>query len=123
MTSIEEFIEARLGEDERIARAAFLAGTPTTAQWSADAPEVRSADSTLVVKHTWPKEAEHIARHDPARALQMCRALRCMIASLRLAHYIDDDTLDETLFHDDLRPLARVWRAHEDFDPEWEWAA
>lgn len=133
MTTIEEFIEARLLDDERIARAAFLTGTPATAQWTADAPEVRSVDGSLVVKHTWPKEAEHIAHQDPARVLIDVDVARRILALHERIPASDGVPMDWCSPCDGdgyvtgpgwpcqtVRLLASKYRSHPDYDTAWE---
>lgn len=93
--TIEEFIRARLDEDEQIARAAaaraaewrseggHVAGGPfePRPEWldADDAWTVaESATHTIVYDEGWPlkPEAAHIALHDPARVLRQVEAIR-----------------------------------------------
>lgn len=75
-------LRAGLDEDERIARAAFTNHTPGADRWRADGMQVwnEATTSTLVVGHTWPREARHIARQDPKATLDWVEAIRKVIA-------------------------------------------
>lgn len=65
----------QLDADEQKAKAATSGGP-----WRIDGMSVRgqTANGTdiLVIRHTWPQEAEHIIRHDPARVLRLVAAMR-----------------------------------------------
>jgi hypothetical protein len=81
MTSLVEFLTARLDEDEAVARAA------TDGPWLAKGASVDGARHQPVVMGGWDSagslqdaatysDAAHIARHDPARALREVDAKR-----------------------------------------------
>jgi hypothetical protein len=77
-----EFLRARLDEDEVAARV-NVSPLPNshTGEWQFIADErgmqVRDAgNDTLIVRHTWLNEGDHIARHDPARVLAEVEATR-----------------------------------------------
>lgn len=82
---LRDFLNRCLDETERVARAACQASPwePTAWHWHVVPPgnEVRRdyCDS-LIVKWTWPNEAEHIALHDPAAALALVEAHRQLLA-------------------------------------------
>jgi hypothetical protein len=83
------FVRLQLDEDERIARKA-TSGDP----WRMEGMSIRGGTrmnhtDVLVVRHTWPQEAEHIARHDPARVLREVDSLRKIVDDL--AAVIADD--------------------------------
>lgn len=138
MTDIVGFIAARLDEDEKLARA--TAGDLTYRvedglRWIYDAG--RSAAAIIMdgrgeeVLHQeglgYPLEtqAEHIARHDPARVL------RDVAAKLRIVgrhgayegRCVVCCTGDDEGWHvwpcGTIRDLASVWADHPDFDPAW----
>jgi len=78
------FMRARLDKDEATAR------TATDGPWHPDGMSVRGKDrdyhggredAILVIRHTWPQEAAHICRHDPASALRDVVADRKLIAA------------------------------------------
>lgn len=127
--TIEEFIEARIAEDEQAANAA--AGAP----WDTPIPPwihvsaKAIADDKLRFGHlgyvgTIERDAdrEHIARHDPARVLRQCAALRDAIESMR------DCTVRRTSIDewDRLSPkeralkyIAAIWSDHRDYQEDW----
>jgi hypothetical protein len=81
-------IRAALDEDEAAAKAA------TDGPWTIEGMSIRGAGraysggregEVLVVKHTWPQEAAHITRHDPARVLRGVAAKRAIVADCELA--------------------------------------
>ena len=86
MDDLIAFVRARLDEDERVARAASTPNSLPPGSWAFTDMQIRDAAGCLVVKHTWPAEGEHIARHDPARALLEVETKRRNLASLEQAH-------------------------------------
>ena len=89
MSDLTAFLSARLDEDEATARGA------KDSPWYVE-------DSILAVAHTWPQEAAHVARHDPARALREVE-----VGRKRLTLYLD---AKETL-------AAALKKAPPDDDP------
>ena len=79
VTSLIDFIEARLAEDESAAQAA---GGDT---WQIDSGSwlVSNSHGPVVYDEGKPSEeqADHIARHDPARVLREVAAKRAILAS------------------------------------------
>lgn len=120
-TGIVEFLHARLDEDEFDARRAFLATMPGTENWRSDGHQVWSHHSppTLVVKHTWPHESDHIARHDPARALRDVEAKRAIIANCIAVPKYSDDITATTTARGTLSDLATVYSDHPDYQEDW----
>lgn len=122
MTDIVAFIRARLDDDERIARGATSGGP-----WRVHGMAVRGLQSdgtdVMVIRHTWPQEAEHIVRHDPARVLREVAAKRRVLARFDRARDYAQQTYSAIpalgfyrhLFAD----LASVWSDHPDYDPSW----
>lgn len=119
--NIVDFIKARLDDDERIAQAAFLATMPGTESWTVVAMQVWSEHDpkTLVVNHTWPKEGEHIARHDPARVLRQCAALRETIRLVDELAFDANGNGSELTLWNYLSPLASIWSDHPDYQQDW----
>jgi hypothetical protein len=124
------FAQARLDEDETAAKSA------TDGPWYAVGNEIRGHDRTyaggepdiLVVKHTWPQEAAHIVRHDPARALREVEAGRRILARYEdcLARMEDPDypqgvARDQAREYEDfvLPNLLYRWADHPDYEPAW----
>ncbi len=125
--TIEEFIEARLAEDEQIARAA--AGAP----WVAEADIPRSILVSSVAKaenkqvfgrlgYVGSAEHEeyrqHIVRHDPARVLRQCAALRELLESANdvdaLYGHQAEDVADNMR-----RTIAGMWSNHLEYQQDW----
>lgn len=126
--TIEEFIEARLAEDEAIARAA----SGQSAEWRVYEGCVRGApfyegdpaggypaggETTIVAYDGTPpfeveaQQSRHIARHDPARVLRQVAAHR-----VALSWYLDDD---DVVMGPTIRAIAAIWSDHPDYRPEW----
>ena len=84
MSDLIEFLRARLDEDEANARAAGSApweAFERDADWHIG--EIDGSHVALVGRVSWPRttaEAEHIARHDPARVLREVEAKRRILA-------------------------------------------
>jgi hypothetical protein len=116
VTSLVEFLLARIAEDEEVARAA----------------SVRRYDFMTFADHILSVERdstdamdEHVARWDPARVIAECDARRRIVESAR--HTLFDDPLRRTDFwrgardvaDADLRFLALPYADHPDYDPAW----
>lgn len=98
MTDPLSRLRAGLAEDERIARAAFTNHATGADRWRADGMQVwnEAATSTLVVGHTWPREARHIARQCPKATLDRVEAIRKVIADYeRRLPSADDPALED----------------------------
>jgi hypothetical protein len=152
--TLAAFLEARLAEDEELARAAASAyGVGDTVQsvWAVDPPEEADLDVTdyeIKAVGGWPvttaarlscNDADHIARHDPARVLAECAAKRrivelhplmdgttyrgtpcCARCTANGEYPADDDYTDEQNWPcPTLRALASVYADHPDFREEW----
>lgn len=102
---IEEFIEARLAEDESAARKAadFPYDAPSDAPWVSMQLRVRRGVAMT--------SDEHFARHDPARVLRQVAATR-----VALSWYLDDDAV---VMGPTIRAIAAIWSDHPDYRPEW----
>lgn len=140
MTTIIEFLEARIAEDEAVARAATpgpwavqTAEEGTTTYWGIEdvVPiginmEWSSWESTIDTAET----AAHIARFDPARMLAECKAKRAILA-LHVCRCPDAGCTDcgecsgrhhadpEPFPCDTVKTLAQVYADHSDFDQAW----
>lgn len=138
MSDVAAFVRARLDEDEAAAEAA------TGAEWHWTDPGLPKAKSALVddagqyvvlAAHadSYPSttDADHIARHDPARVLAQVAAMRAIVDlaedATGLDALVDDerrigprDFASEPYVGDKmLRHLAAIWRDHPDYDPAW----
>lgn len=121
--TIEEFIEARLAEDERIAHRATRLIPDERADWLDATEAVHAGYDELV--HAAPAHidgyvTEHIARHDPARVLRQCTALRAVVVSTRdrIAQGWGHHDIDH-LVEADLAPIAAIWDRHPDYQQQW----
>lgn len=128
--TIEEFIEARLAEDERAAAAASVEYEGET--WTAAGDSVNTitvSNIAATVEKTYSQGvAEHIARHDPARVLRQVAMVRAMMRHAEEAGSLDMTVENDravgprTLpYIDDLmhRDIASIWSDHPDYRQEW----
>jgi len=135
---IVEFLEARIAEDEAIARTAaesdpgdksHLERGKAGAAWTARNGMVEGAEEDLWdcegsrTLQTTPEIAAHMARHDPARVLAECAAKRAVIALYRPG---DLESSDRGAYFyaegagDAVKALAAVYKDHPDYRQEWE---
>jgi L-fucose mutarotase/ribose pyranase (RbsD/FucU family) len=118
--TLVEFLEARVIEDEIIANAA----SDGAAHWHAlyAYRDIKDGQGHYVVladgRYPTVEQAAHIARHDPARILRQCEAVRLGIAELLRLDAIGD-VAGRSAAENALRHLASVHRDHADFDPNW----
>jgi hypothetical protein len=144
VTSIVDFLRARLDDDEQVAQAAggdrwALQGHPSETIAVYD-----SARDPVVYDEGYPtdEQAEHIARHDPARVLAEVDAKRRILDEYALVARLHDeaaarisvasprpagadlDTWSRSqhelpIYDGVLRLLALPHRDHPDYRPEW----
>ena len=117
--TITEFLEARISEDEEVARAAShqkVAG-PFHGNWHHDSLHLSSMERV---------DAIHVARHDPARVLAECAAKRAIIALHDYEWMGPDDAAGKGCEHDyedwpcpTIRAIAAVYAHHPDYKQEW----
>lgn len=138
--TIEEFLLARIDEDEEAARDAAgwdLSGSVRAeGQWCREGVNsVIDSSQRLVVYGDGPApedmQAEHIIRHDPARVLRECAAKRALIDHASDATGLDmsvdmdravgrrDQDVDPYLGDAMLRTIAAVYSDHPDYQQEW----
>jgi hypothetical protein len=113
--NIVDFIEARLDEDEQIARIGSIEfeGEPWVASGEVVLSDHEWNGSRVAERVKYDRTASsHIARHDPARVLREVLAKR-RILSLALVRTNNDETDPIVLF------LAEPWHNHPDHQPEW----
>lgn len=141
MTELVEFLKARLAEDFEVARnamhedAAVSPGEWITEHHGSEFHE--QPDSCLIAEdrkgvywtvasEVFIRNAEHMARHDPARVLREIAAKRRIIEDYRIAR----SALDQTDSRGSLRAgsnaffvaclaLASVYSDHPDFSERW----
>lgn len=149
MTDLLAFLNARLDDDERVAREAVIRAHnghrphPELSEWHYGGDEVEYVSTPEMRAHPYfdpyyvtmdnegllpavdEKVGPHIARHDPARVLREVAAKRAIIES-----YTGCRALLGTLgsprsegYVDGLgkaiEALASVYADHPDFDPAW----
>jgi hypothetical protein len=122
-----EFLNARLNEDERWARAAAKAmsdrdypeGNP---RWEPGSDKVMTDDGQIVVIGTFEyldeAVATHIARHDPARVLADVAERRSIIYLLTDGCRIAYDRMAQAN-REVLHFLAHSYADHPDYREEW----
>lgn len=133
--TIVEFILARVADDEEAAR---FCAAGVGARW-----HIVESGQTMIEDETGSEvihydgarnqsDVDHIARHDPARVLAECAALR-RIAEIHAPTFEDFKSgrrwycteCDPDLVGSPdegcptLRSLAAIWAGHESYDPEW----
>lgn len=128
---LADFIEARLAEDEAAAREA------STAEWYLAASakceccqEVRARDGAGSLVCTLDdRDAAHVGRHDPARALREVAALRTLAARwVQVGRSFSDPPAgmwpdvtrrERTHAAAALASVAAIWSYHPDYDTAW----
>lgn len=134
MNEIADFIAQRLAEDETIARAAAKAGG-TDWDWGID--EAREPSEAIrygvfvqagrepvacIDKGEYDSGAlsQHIARHDPARVLRQCAALRRIVSDARdIGLQAGDPTAEDAYARPFLAAVAAIWSNHPAYQSEW----
>lgn len=124
--NIIDFIEARIAEDEQIAQAA-RPGPWIDEHGTRIGPKI--GDGYLMVPESELAPCEdyipngdttHIARHDPARALRQCKALRVTVRAIEeLVEDGEAPSLVEQSTIRNLAPIASIWSDHPDYDTNW----
>lgn len=121
MTTLTEFLTARLDEDEADAREADGEATwRDEGTWYLEGVN-HSVVGPGEVAFTHPEFVGHIARHDPARVLAEVTAKR------RIVELHEDNarsagvfgTQEEDASVETLRLLASVYADHPDYDEAW----
>lgn len=146
-SSITDFIEARLAEDEATARATLI-DVDGSGDWRADEHpvaltvdlyRVRDVSARPVVEGIRSLDddddpdniteyvngaavSQHVARHDPDRVLREVEAKRKLVADFKIEledaeRYEDVDSAATSLRL--LGILAAIYSDHPDFNPEW----
>lgn len=132
MSGIVEFLEARLDEDEEVARDA--AGWDSSGQVRDEGMWLREGVNSVIDSSRRmvvfgdgsapdDSQATHIVRHDPACVLREVAAKRAIMAE----HGIDEDPCDahdamyESVPCDVILNLAAIYLDHPDYQPEWSY--
>ena len=115
--TVTEFVLARIAEDESAAREVILPG-PWTCTGGL-VTHVSDVGTIWIVAEHVGEDGPHIARHDPARVLAQCAAMRKIVEDRE--HIATIPGHGAMLAHADfvLRQLTSIWSDHPDFDPAW----
>jgi hypothetical protein len=135
VSTLVEFLRARLDEDEEAARNA------TEGAWFADHPEPKhwgdDPESALIVRgkvlcildnqHNGPLNADHIVRHAPTRVLSEVGAKRQILAYAMRRVSCGEAHPQQDMYHPNghadmmlLRLLAMPYSGHPDYREEWK---
>jgi hypothetical protein len=140
MNDLTAFLNARLDEDEAVAKEACEPDVSRNGEWTAygHPPGMRDGrkDRDVQLVGAGPDEArwtvcevgqwdrapmvgEHIARHDPARVLREVAALRSVVADCikRLAYPANAPLYN--VAPRTLAGIAAIWSDHPDYRSEW----
>ena len=131
MMDLVEFLRARIGDDERIARETIHPGR--TGEWEFDEYEEdgqrrwhllldRIAPGLYDTSGMGPSTMRHIARHDPARVLRDVEAKRLLLRGHEPEIHRCDGG-DFAQGHADCRiktALALAYADHPEFREEWK---
>jgi hypothetical protein len=135
MSDLVAFLRARLDEDEATAKAADHGRwlpEDKGVSFEVQEPDGEWALGGFVAADTHAN-ADHIARHDPARVLREVEAGRMILAEHAAAHtaYREAQSLPPEdarragaatqmlVWERVLKIRAAVWRDHPDYDPQW----
>lgn len=129
--TLADFLLARIGEDEAVARAA--GGPPWEMMtWPKgytvlvaarairdDKLRLGHLGHVASVEHAW--DVEHIARHDPARVLAECEAKRRIVEVFapHVGGPTDRHDFGQYAGRQTLGALAGIYADHPDFDEAW----
>jgi hypothetical protein len=132
MTTLIEFLEARLREDQEAAEAAqdlmesswqMLPEGPDEENYSG---EFRIFNGLTIAGHVEEAKARHIVLHQPAHVLREVAAKRALIelyeSSERSAEGVcrdDSDVYYALAMEEAVRIMATSYSDHKDFRPEW----
>lgn len=131
--TVIEFLRARLAEDEQAAKHAVEGPASLATEWHVDRYRqgsehhltVADADGVVIAPELG-RQADHIARHDPARAAEFVRFVRMMIA-IRNGLVADDHECEQcdgyrieiAMYDAIFRDMAKIWRTHPDYQEKW----
>ncbi|MVU78215.1 hypothetical protein GPX89_13290 [Nocardia sp. ET3-3] len=127
--TIEEFIEARIAEDERVAR---KAGEQPGPIWDHALRESYpgiytheiDCEEEVFARVDYEPTADHIVSHDPARVLRQCAAMRSALETFEtFGEAAELPTIGWIgLRNGVIRSLAAIWSDHPDYRDDWKQA-
>ncbi|MBD2899106.1 DUF6221 family protein [Actinomadura nitritigenes] len=119
-----EFLRARLAKDEQVARA--CSGASWTAGPSGAVHLDADGEPAVVASAETEAYAEHIARHDPSRALQEVAARRQLVDDHEKHAWIiaqgratPEQRAAQAVREQTLRLIALAYAHHPDYNEEW----
>ncbi|PTR30604.1 hypothetical protein C8K36_102456 [Rhodococcus sp. OK519] len=131
MVELIDFLHARINEDEQTAKEAIESERSGNGTWRAKDDGTGTGLWGYVMSGHYPicghdigdvrmAHADHIARHDPARALREVEAKRRVLTRAQELH---DDPFDNDLWTEYLTgvlpAMAAAYSNHQDYNPEW----
>lgn len=130
MTTLAEFLLARIAEDETAAKAApplehnyDMGGHRQDERWVFDRRLPSSADGmgNWSPHNGSPTTAAHFSRHDPARVLAECAAKRSILQQCNDVQRVQRRCGDPELLsiRHIVRCLALPYAEHPDYNEEW----
>jgi hypothetical protein len=129
VASITEFLEARIAEDEAVARVCDSATWRIISEDDTRHPLWVEGLSIAAADSTWDAciavaDAQHATRHDPRRVLSECAAKRATLESY--LHLRDSNPTSDPVklgrlsaFGDVVHDLAEIYKDHPDYQQEW----
>jgi hypothetical protein len=117
--AIDEFLLARIREDEAAANAAadgpwsIVHGRIWTGPEGPGGTELFRASGS----RAWYPDAVHIVRNEPRRVLAECASKRALLDAVK-AH-ADGEWEDDPIHHQVLAAMAAVYADHPDYEPAW----
>lgn len=133
MTNIMEFLLARLDDEEAIANNALHADATEPGVWMTEhhdsefnlepnhchIAEDRAGHYWTVASEVFIPNAEHMARHDPARVLRDVAAKRAVIAALMEIPAEHGKDAGFRAIGKSIPAMAAVYSDHSDYQKEW----
>ena len=120
MDDLIAFLNARLDEDEVVARKAAECAEVKDGRWFDGEDEINDDNGLRLATVNSPPVTVHCARHDPGRVLREVEAGRALVSGYEraLVKAPGNTPLINTLIRL-MRARAAVWCGHRDFRREW----
>lgn len=111
--NINEFLAARIAEDEAAARTAHGEHNESTPHWTEPwSGAIDTGDGHPITEFNDTGITRHITRQDPARTLAEAKAKRDILDDVACKHF--DRDYDEAVKH-----LATIYDDHPNYQEEW----
>lgn len=122
MSDLTEWLLACIAEDETVAKAAQENSTGG-GRWWVDGPAEKSRKFWVYAtgeKFAHVQIADHIARHDPAHVLAVCKAHRAIVEAAReYSPELEHGDNGEWAFDVTLRAIASIYADRPGWREEW----